>query len=117
MYTGFEYVERVAGKLIFDLMSKRTLGLSSGWHEIEGVRLQFFRDGEKGPVLTRVEAWRPAIPQYVVGHGALKSAASALETANPGFFLSGNLLHGVSVGNCIQNATGVAERTAAFLTG
>jgi oxygen-dependent protoporphyrinogen oxidase len=72
---------------------------------------------EKGPVLTRVEAWRPAIPQYVVGHGALKSAASALETANPGFFLSGNLLHGVSVGNCIQNATGVAERTAAFLAG
>ncbi len=52
VYTGFEYVERVAGKLIFELMSKRTLGLSSGWHEIEGVRLQFYRDGESGPVLT-----------------------------------------------------------------
>ena len=51
VYTGFEYVERVAGKLIFELMSKRTLGLSSGWHEIEGVRLQFFRDGGPGPVL------------------------------------------------------------------
>jgi len=51
VYTGFEYVERVAGKLIFELMSKRTLGLSSGWHEIEGVRLQFYRDGEPGPVL------------------------------------------------------------------
>ncbi len=36
VYTGFEYVERVAGRLIFELMSKRTLGLSSGWHEIEG---------------------------------------------------------------------------------
>ncbi len=52
VYTGFDYVERVAGKLIFELMSKRTLGLSSGWHEIEGVRLQFFRDGEPGPILT-----------------------------------------------------------------
>jgi lipopolysaccharide export system protein LptA len=51
VYTGFEYVERVAGKLIFELMSKRTLGLSSGWHEIEGVRLQFYRDGAPGPVL------------------------------------------------------------------
>ena len=52
VYTGFEYVERVAGKLIFELMSKRTLGLSSGWHEIEGVRLQFYREGEPGPILT-----------------------------------------------------------------
>jgi lipopolysaccharide export system protein LptA len=51
VYTGFEYVERVAGKLIFELMSKRTLGLSSGWHEIEGVRLQFYRDEKPGPVL------------------------------------------------------------------
>ncbi len=51
VYTGFEYVERVAGELIFELMSKRTLGLSSGWHEIEGVRLQFYRDGEPGPIL------------------------------------------------------------------
>ncbi len=52
VYTGFEFVERVAGRLIFELASKRTLGLSSGWHEIEGVRLQFYRDGEPGPVLT-----------------------------------------------------------------
>jgi hypothetical protein len=51
VYTGFEYVERVAGRLIFELMSKRTLGLSSGWHEIEGVRLQFYREGEPGPIL------------------------------------------------------------------
>ena len=52
VYTGFEFVERVAGRLIFELASKRTLGLSSGWHEIEGVRLQFYSDGEPGPVLT-----------------------------------------------------------------
>ena len=51
VYTGFEFVERVAGKMIFELLSKRTLGLSSGWHEIEGVKLQFYRDGEPGPSL------------------------------------------------------------------
>ena len=52
VYTGFEFVERVAGRLIFGLSSERTLGLSSGWHEIEGVRLQFYREGKPGPVLT-----------------------------------------------------------------
>jgi len=52
VYNGFEFVERVAGRLIFELASKRTLGLLSGWHEIEGVRLQFYQDGEPGPVLT-----------------------------------------------------------------
>ncbi|MEJ2190131.1 MAG: LPS export ABC transporter periplasmic protein LptC, partial [Acidobacteriota bacterium] len=52
VYTGFEFVERVAGRLIFGLTSERTLGLSSGWHEIEGVRLQFYREGKPGPVLT-----------------------------------------------------------------
>lgn len=52
IYTGFEFVERVAGRQIFRLLSKRTLGLSSGWHDIEGVRLQFYQDGEPGPVLS-----------------------------------------------------------------
>ena len=69
------------------------------------------------PVLSRVESWRPAIPQYVVGHGALKEAAARLERANPGLFLSGNLLYGVSVGNCIQNATDVAGKAAAYISG
>jgi oxygen-dependent protoporphyrinogen oxidase len=72
--------------------------------------------GLKGaPVITKVESWRPAIPQYVVGHGALKEAAARMEEVHPGLFLSGNLLYGVSVGNCIQNASGVAERVAGYL--
>jgi protoporphyrinogen/coproporphyrinogen III oxidase len=72
--------------------------------------------GLKGsPVLTRIERWCPAIPQYNVGHGANKEAAAVLESENPGLFVSGNLLYGVSVGNCIQNATGVAHRVEEFL--
>lgn len=67
------------------------------------------------PVLAHVKAWRPAIPQYVVGHGALKEAAAKLESASRGLFLSGNLLYGVSVGNCVQNATAVAKRAERFL--
>lgn len=67
------------------------------------------------PVLSRVVAWRPAIPQYVVGHGERKEDASAFEAANAGLFISGNLLYGVSVGDCIKNATAVAGRVEAFL--
>jgi oxygen-dependent protoporphyrinogen oxidase len=67
------------------------------------------------PVLARVERWRPAIPQYNLGHGAYLRAARELEGTHPGLFVSGNLLLGVSVGNCIQNAFGVAERVEAFL--
>ncbi len=51
-YTGFEYVESVAGKAIFALRSIRTLGKSSGWHDIEGVQLQLYDEGRPGPVVT-----------------------------------------------------------------
>ncbi len=67
------------------------------------------------PVLHRVERWRPAIPQYVVGHGALKAVGAEFERGNPGLYLSGNLLHGVSVADCIRNATAVAGRVGEFL--
>jgi lipopolysaccharide export system protein LptA len=52
IYTGFRFVETMAGKLVFILNSVRTLGKSSGWHEIEGVRLQLFNEGAEGPLLT-----------------------------------------------------------------
>jgi oxygen-dependent protoporphyrinogen oxidase len=70
---------------------------------------------EGDPVLTKVERWQPAIPQYNLGHGAFKDSAQALEEARPGLFVSGNLLNGVSVGNCIQNATAVADRVEEYL--
>jgi len=56
VYTGFEYVETIAGRTIFALRSLRTLGRSSGWHEIEGVQLQLYDAGVAGPVLTAAGA-------------------------------------------------------------
>ncbi len=52
VYGGLEYTESVAGKILFALKSVRTLGLASGWHQIEGVRLQFYNRGIGGAVLT-----------------------------------------------------------------
>lgn len=56
VYTGFEYVETVAGRAIFALRSLRTLGRSSGWHEIEGVQLQLYDAGVAGPLVTAAGA-------------------------------------------------------------
>ncbi len=51
-YNGLEYVESIEGKVAFVLKSRRTLGLDSGWHEIEGVRLELHDRGEGGLVIT-----------------------------------------------------------------
>jgi lipopolysaccharide export system protein LptA len=56
LYRGFRHTETLRGKPLFVLDSLRTLSLASGWQEIEGVRLQLFREGESGPVLTAERA-------------------------------------------------------------
>ena len=56
LYKGFGYTETLNGQKVFILNSLRTLSLASGWQEIEGVRLQLFRKGEEGPVLTAERA-------------------------------------------------------------
>lgn len=70
---------------------------------------------EAEPGIVRVTAWEKAIPQYLLGHGSYKTARSRFEEENPGIFVSGNLLDGVSVGNCIRNAFAAAERVACFI--
>ncbi|MEN8165712.1 MAG: hypothetical protein ABFS37_16405, partial [Acidobacteriota bacterium] len=53
VYNDFKVLERVQGKLIFALEALRTLGKSSGWHDIESVSVQLYNDDEsKGPLLT-----------------------------------------------------------------
>jgi lipopolysaccharide export system protein LptA len=56
LYRGFQHTEYVMGQPAFILNSIRTLSRASGWQEIEGVRLQLFRDGEEGPVVTAESA-------------------------------------------------------------
>jgi len=52
VYEEFEHKETVAGDPVFLLQSVRTLGLASGWHEIEGVRLQLYNEGRPEALLT-----------------------------------------------------------------
>jgi protoporphyrinogen/coproporphyrinogen III oxidase len=62
------------------------------------------------PAFRLVRRWSRAIPQYEVGHGRFVDRAKEIENALPGLYMGGNFLGGVSVPNCIQNGTELAER-------
>lgn len=61
------------------------------------------------PVISTVRRWPRAIPQYELGHGRFLDMAREAEAALPGLRIGGNFLRGVSVPDCIRNATALAE--------
>ncbi|HEY6322340.1 MAG TPA: protoporphyrinogen oxidase [Thermoanaerobaculia bacterium] len=70
--------------------------------------------GVRGEPLARaVRRWPRAIPQYERRHGRFVALQSELERELPGLHLAGNYLHGISVPDCVRNATALAERIAA----
>jgi oxygen-dependent protoporphyrinogen oxidase len=61
------------------------------------------------PSFRRVRRWRRAIPQYEIGHGRFVERVKEIELALPGLRIGGNFVGGVSVPDCIKNATALAE--------
>jgi len=61
------------------------------------------------PAFRLIRRWPRAIPQYEVGHGRFVDRAREIEAALPGLRFSGNFLGGISVPDCIRNATALAE--------
>jgi protoporphyrinogen/coproporphyrinogen III oxidase len=61
------------------------------------------------PAFRLVRRWPRAIPQYELGHGRFVERAREIERALPGLRIGGNFLAGVSVPDCIRNATAMAE--------
>lgn len=61
------------------------------------------------PVISTIRRWPRAIPQYELGHGRFLDLAREIESALPGLRIGGNFLRGVSVPDCIRNATALAE--------
>src|SRR4029450_8207317 len=66
--------------------------------------------GAGGPPTTR---WEHAIPQYLLGHAARVEQIEAALGRHPGLYLAGNYLRGVSLGDCLHQATRIAESCAA----
>ena len=65
------------------------------------------------PAYNLVRRWPRAIPQYELGHGRFVELAEKIERDLPGLHLGGNYLRGVSVPDCIRNATALAEEVLA----
>ena len=61
------------------------------------------------PVVTHVRRWPRAIPQYEVGHGRFVDRARNIESRLPGLSIAGNVVGGVSVPDCVRNATLLAQ--------
>lgn len=61
------------------------------------------------PAYRLVRRWPRAIPQYELGHGRFVERGEEIERDLPGLRIGGNFLRGVSVPDCIKNATSMAE--------
>ncbi|HYN21359.1 MAG TPA: protoporphyrinogen oxidase [Thermoanaerobaculia bacterium] len=61
------------------------------------------------PVVQAIRHWPRAIPQYEIGHGRFLDLAREIEASFPGLRIGGNFLRGVSVPDCIRNASALAE--------
>ncbi|MCG8608132.1 protoporphyrinogen oxidase [bacterium] len=62
------------------------------------------------PDIVAVKKWHRAIPQYELGHQKRLDAVHEFESQHPGIFISGNFRGGISVGDCIIQSEGVAEK-------
>lgn len=93
-----EYVKR-SDKELLDLVSRD---------------LQKLLGYTDNPVFTSIYRWEKAIPQYGLDHQNYLDIMDQLESANPGYFLTGNYRHEVSVPGCIEQAYETAERIASF---
>ena len=59
-----------------------------------------------------IRRWPRAIPQYQAGHQQRVDALAAFEEEVPGLHISGNFRGGISVGDCIEQASALSERVA-----
>lgn len=61
------------------------------------------------PILTHVERWPDAMPQYAVGHLGRVAEIERRAAALPGLALAGSALRGVGVPDCIHSGEQAAE--------
>ncbi len=74
--------------------------------------------GARGePTSARVRQWPRGLPQYRLGHGDLVATFNTISERCPGLFVTGNYLNGVSVGNCVAEASKTSVLVHRFLAG
>jgi len=74
--------------------------------------------GARGePTIARVRQWSRGLPQYRLGHGDLVATFNTIAERCPGLYVTGNYLTGVSVGNCVAEASKTSALVGRFLAG
>ena len=74
--------------------------------------------GARGePTIARVRQWPRGLPQYRLGHGDLVTTFNTIAERCPGLFVTGNYLSGVSVGNCVAEASRTSVLVDRYLAG
>ncbi len=68
------------------------------------------------PVLARTRCWPRGLPQPDLGHGERLARLAAFEARQPGLFLTGNYLAGISTAKCVEQAMRTARRAQRTLT-
>lgn len=71
--------------------------------------------GRAAPVVARTRCWRRGLPQPGVDHAQRLGRIAAVESEQPGLFLTGNYFSGVSTTACIQQAFDTAQRVTLHL--
>ncbi len=66
--------------------------------------------GAGEPRFTHITQWERAIPQYNLGHLERMEILERFEAAHPGIYFCANYRGGISVGDCVKSAYGIAER-------
>lgn len=61
------------------------------------------------PEFYLMKKWERAIPQYNIGHKKFIDWAENFQKRFKNIYISGNLLYGISVADCITNSTGMAK--------
>ncbi|MFP4529388.1 MAG: protoporphyrinogen oxidase [Candidatus Kapaibacterium sp.] len=67
------------------------------------------------PDVRAIFKWRTAIPQYELGYGNILREIEQYECKNPGLFISGNFRGGISVADCVKQASIMSARMKEYL--
>ena len=61
------------------------------------------------PVVQRTRHWPRGLPHYTLGHSRRRGVLETISQREPGLYLTGNYLSGVSVAGCIEQANVTVE--------
>lgn len=70
---------------------------------------------EGEPKFHAIKRWKASIPQYNVGYERVPAGIELLRRSHPGIFFCSNFYKGISVGDCVKNATETAGSVRQYL--